>query len=376
MERCEIASDHLRRIDGDERRLVALQAAQELSLALGHLHAAGVVHGDLHEHNVFVSRGVFKLGDLCASPRDRRRTEAVSDIPGWLRTRVPHDTREFVWYDLVSLTLFLVRVLGGKSVGPDDDEVRVKRLVEEVARPNDLLSDVIARMLGADPFTSAGAFRAALAAPEDRPADPPQPGPDMFSTLLLFLSANPDPQAPLNVEREENRINVVRNASKHQAHVRIECLPDVDLHEFARRLRLHRPTIVHFSGHGRNDGSLTMRDHNGATYDMDPRGLARLLAVQKATIRLVVLNACFSGELADLLISDLDCVIGMRDAVNDDAAILFAQAFYSALFDGNSVHDAFETSAAPVTARYHDEGDIPVLRTKAGVNPSELRLVR
>jgi hypothetical protein len=66
----------------------------------------------------------------------------------------------------------------------------------------------------------------------------------------------------------------------------------------------------------------------------------------------------------------------MRDAVNDDAAILFAQAFYSALFDGNSVHDAFETSAAVVTARYHEEGDIPVLRTRAGVNPGELHLVR
>jgi hypothetical protein len=193
--------------------------------------------------------------------------------------------------------------------------------------------------------------------------------------LLLFLSANPDPASPLNVEKEQNRITKVRDGSKHQSKVRIESLPDLDLPAFAKSLRLHAPTILHFSGHGEADGSLVMRDENGTSQEMSPKGVAKLVALQKSTIRLVVLNACFSSELADLLVADIDCVIGMTDEVSDDAAILFAQTFYSALFDGETVESAFATSSAVVGARYQDESDIPSLKTRVDVGADKLRLV-
>jgi hypothetical protein len=193
--------------------------------------------------------------------------------------------------------------------------------------------------------------------------------------LLLFVSANPDPDSPLNVEREQNRIIKVRDGSKHQSKVRIESLPDLDLPAFAKSLRLHAPTIVHFSGHGEADGSLVMRDENGTTHEMSPKGVAKLVALQRSTVRLVVLNACFSSELADLLVVDIDCVIGMTDAVSDDAAILFAQVFYGALFDGETVASAFATSSAVVEARYPDESDIPTLKSRVDVDTDRLRLV-
>lgn len=192
---------------------------------------------------------------------------------------------------------------------------------------------------------------------------------------VLFLSANPDEDNPLAVEKEENRIFKVRNASKHQERIAIESLPDVDLPELAKSLRLHSPTILHFSGHGEPDGALVMRDDNGEIYEMHPDGLAQLVALDKDTIRLVVLNACFSSELADLLVVNIDCVVGMTAAVSDDAAILFAHTFYSALFDGLSVARAFATSAAAVTARYNAERNTPVLRCRAGVDPTAVYLV-
>lgn len=195
------------------------------------------------------------------------------------------------------------------------------------------------------------------------------------TAVVLFLSANPDPDNPLDVEKEQSRIVKVRNGSKYQTKVHIEGLPDLDFPEFAKSLRLHAPSVVHFSGHGEADGSLVMRDENSKTFEMKPQGLARLLALQKGTIRLVVLNACFSSMLADLLIADIECVIGMDDEVSDDAAILFAQTFYGAMFDGATVADSFETSSAAVAARYHDETHVPQLKVKVGVDPTKLRLV-
>jgi hypothetical protein len=198
---------------------------------------------------------------------------------------------------------------------------------------------------------------------------------DDITTIVLFLSANPDPKSPLKVEKEQNRIVKVRNGSKHQSKVRIEGLPDLDLPEFAKSLRLHSPTIVHFSGHGAADGSLVMRDENRKTREMAPTGLAKLVALQKSTIRLVILNACYSDKLAKLLVADIECVIGMTAAVSDAAAILFAQTFYSALFDGKTVGESFKTSAATIEATYDDEKDVPILMAKPGTDPDQLRLV-
>jgi hypothetical protein len=96
---------------------------------------------------------------------------------------------------------------------------------------------------------------------------------------------------------------------------------------------------------------------------------------ERDTVRLVVLNACYSSKLADLLVEQIDCVIGMTDEVSDEAAILFAQTFYSALFDGVSVSRAFQTSSAAVRARYNEESDIPELRCKGGVDPGSVYLV-
>ena len=198
---------------------------------------------------------------------------------------------------------------------------------------------------------------------------------DEITTVVLFLSANPNPKSPLKVEKEQSRIVKVRNGSKHQSKVRIEGLPNLDLPEFAKSLRLHSPTIVHFSGHGAVDGSLIMLDENNETREMAPKWLAKLLALQMSTIRLVVLNACYSSQLAEFLVADIDCVVGMSDAVSDDAAILFAQTFYSALFDGKTVSESFAISAATVEARYHDEKDVPILKAKVGTDPNQVRLV-
>lgn len=195
------------------------------------------------------------------------------------------------------------------------------------------------------------------------------------TTLVLFLSANPNPGNPLDVEKEQSRIVKVRNGAKYQTKIRIEGLPDLDFPEFAKSLRLHAPVVVHFSGHGGVDGSLVMRDENSKAFMMRPQGLAQLLALQKSSIRIVVLNACYSSVLAELLVADIDCVIGMTDTVSDEAAILFAQTFYGALFDGATVAESFATSSAAVAARYQGEAYIPNLKMKVGVDPSKLRLV-
>ena len=193
--------------------------------------------------------------------------------------------------------------------------------------------------------------------------------------VLLFLSANPDASSPLKVEKEQARVTRTRNGSKHQDRIGIEALPDVDLTQVPKTMRLHKPAVLHFAGHGSPSGALLMRDHNGHPSQMNPSGVARLIRQQKDVIRLVVLNACFSDALTSLLVEDIDCVVGMQSAVRDEPAILFSESFYGALFDGTSVAYAFEAALGVVEALYDDEAEHPRLRCKAGVDAATVYLV-
>ena len=146
-------------------------------------------------------------------------------------------------------------------------------------------------------------------------------------------------------------------------------LPDGNLAGLAKSLRLHSPAVLHITGHGRQDGSLVLRDEQGQAYPMSPQGLAGLIAVHKETLQLVVLNACYSRALAQMVARDIACVVGMTSEIDDDAAILFSDLFYDALFDGASVAQSFKTGVAGLSARHTAEAEHPRLETREGIDP-------
>ena len=43
---------------------------------------------------------------------------------------------------------------------------------------------------------------------------------------------------------------------------------------------------------------------------------------------MVVLNACHSHEQAKAIVQEIDFVVGMADSIGDEAARVFAAAFY------------------------------------------------
>ncbi|MEZ4734556.1 MAG: CHAT domain-containing protein [Caldilineaceae bacterium] len=101
----------------------------------------------------------------------------------------------------------------------------------------------------------------------------------------------------------------------------------------------HRPQIVHFSGHGAQ-GGLFFKDANGQSRLVAPQTLRDLLAGFQTTVRCVVLNACYSQTQAEAIAAVIDSVVGMSEALTDDAARAFAAAFYRALIHGAPLADA------------------------------------
>jgi len=93
-------------------------------------------------------------------------------------------------------------------------------------------------------------------------------------------------------------------------------------------------------------------------------------------IRLVVLNACYSEVQAKAIAEVVDCVVGMKKEIGDEAAIIFAEYFYSALGYGRSVKQAFEQGKVALILESIPEGDVPVLIVRKGIDPADVMLVQ
>ena len=191
---------------------------------------------------------------------------------------------------------------------------------------------------------------------------------------ILFLSADADPASPLAADQEYRRVARRLEATRHRDRVELVSWPDVHAGDLPARLRREQPTIVHFSGHGLPDGSLLMRDKSGEAAPIDPRALAGFLGRRSDTIRMVVLNACYSRMLAEHVGQHIDCVIGMDSDVSDSAAITFSETFYEALFDNEPVAAALADSRDAVTAEGNPERSTLHLTTRSGISPDAMRL--
>ncbi|MEZ4618776.1 MAG: CHAT domain-containing protein [Caldilineaceae bacterium] len=120
----------------------------------------------------------------------------------------------------------------------------------------------------------------------------------------------------------------------------------------------HRPNILHFSGHGTAEQTLIFEDANGNAVPIQGAALHTLLRILKDNIRCVVLNGCYTAALAAALAEVIDCVIGISDAVTDDASIEFSTAFYRALGYGRSVAEAFQLGQSQIMLAGMDEDQL------------------
>jgi hypothetical protein len=85
--------------------------------------------------------------------------------------------------------------------------------------------------------------------------------------------------------------------------------------------------------------------------------------------RAIDIPACplsLSKPQADAISKHIDCVIGMRRKIKDEASIEFAQGFYDALGAGKSVPEAFDFGCNGILLKFPETPQhlIPVLKKK------------
>lgn len=201
---------------------------------------------------------------------------------------------------------------------------------------------------------------------------------------ILGLVANPSNLRPLDVEMEKQQVTKAIQPLLERGLVELTWLPGQSWRDLQHWMRPgYGPWhIFHFIGHGefdpyRDEGRIFLTDDRGWAQGISATQLSRLLAFQRGTLRLAVLNSCegarggkfdaLSSTAATLVLGGLPAVLAMQYEITDDAALEFARTFYGALADNLPVDAA--VADARNAMNLHDEDSLewgtPVLFMRA-----------
>lgn len=180
---------------------------------------------------------------------------------------------------------------------------------------------------------------------------------------ILILSANPQGTAKLRLDEEVREIEEGLRRSKLREHFVTYSRWATRLKDLRRAMLDYEPHIVHFCGHGQEDG-LTVEDENGKAVVVSPDALSGLFELFLEQIECVLLNACYSAMQARAINKFVPYVIGMNTGIQDKSAIEFAIGFYDALGAGKSIDDAYKFGCNAIQLSSIPEHLTPVLQKK------------
>lgn len=178
---------------------------------------------------------------------------------------------------------------------------------------------------------------------------------------ILFIKINPIGTINLRLDEEEKALRQVLDLSIHRDLFTLESRGAVTTDDLHQYLELIKPTILHISGHGNEDGVLFFHDSEGHKKEVSIIKFCDFLKNFDDHIETIFLNACFSLSGIDDINDPSFHLIGMKDEVPNDTALSFARAFYTSHCNGKSVKDSFETAKGVVGMDGFDDELIPKL---------------
>jgi tetratricopeptide (TPR) repeat protein len=183
---------------------------------------------------------------------------------------------------------------------------------------------------------------------------------------ILFLSANPINEAYLkNIKEYKNSVDNIILSTKYRDEFRLEQGHEISLSELLKYLERFKPTIVHFTGHGSEDGSLVFQNSISDQKEKAPVGtieeIFRIINVDK-NIKCVVLSACYAEAQGQAISNYVPCVVGMSGEISLDAAAAFNVGFYSGLGNGYELQRAFDAGRSQIQAENLKQENVPQIK--------------
>lgn len=195
----------------------------------------------------------------------------------------------------------------------------------------------------------------------------------MSKHTILFLAANPTSTDRQAVDREARAIYKELESAGDRDRFEFKTFWASQPLDLLRELRKLKPTVVHFSGDGGADG-LHFEGPDREVRPVSGEALAETFGSVGDSVKVVVLNACYSDGLAEQLRTHIDFVVGMSGAIDGAAARNFSIGFYGGIGDRYSVSRAFKQGCAAIALERLSALARPQIKVKQGVDADGLVL--
>jgi WD40 repeat protein len=184
---------------------------------------------------------------------------------------------------------------------------------------------------------------------------------------ILFLASDPSDASRLRLQQEYRDIEERLQLAKQRERFLLNPRLSVRVRDITQAIFDFAPQIIHFSGHGTSTGALCFEDEIGKTQPVDSEALAELFELVADQVTCVVLNACYSETQAKAIADYIPYVIGMTQAIGDQAAIAFAVGFYKALAANRSIEEAYKFGRVEIRLQNIPEHLTPIFYNKKKV---------
>ncbi len=205
---------------------------------------------------------------------------------------------------------------------------------------------------------------------------------------ILILAANPINTDRLRLDEEVREIQAALERPRSREQFELITRWAVRIDDLRRTLLDYEPQIVHFSGHGKGTDSINLQNNSeqlqhreayrvnslptgiglennaGQMQLVSTESLKNLFELFKDKIECVLLNACYSETQAEAIYQHIDCVIGMKSSIQDNAALNFSKGFYDATCAGRNYEDAFQFGCNNIDLNGIPQSLIPVIKIR------------
>ena len=172
---------------------------------------------------------------------------------------------------------------------------------------------------------------------------------------ILFLAANPSDQSQIKTNPEHRKIK--EQMERGLQRDRFEFLPSqfaLTLNELIRAFSREKPNIIHFSGHGDQEGIIISTEDNKSQI-LSSRALGLIFKPLADVVEIVILNSCYSSDQACEISKHGAYVVGNKQPVKDQAAISFAVGFYIGLGEGKDFFHALNDGMIKLAAEHNQD---------------------
>lgn len=193
-----------------------------------------------------------------------------------------------------------------------------------------------------------------------------------MKVLIIIPNANINSELKCGKEIREIENSLYSSPCRNQYSISIIC--SARPKDIRRTILREKPEYIHICGHSVKDEGVIIQDYTDNVQFLDASTLKEFFSLFSDSIHCILLNSCYSSNIAKSISEEIDYAIGMKNKILDEDAIEFAVAFYDGIFSGKNVENSFKLASNSLKWNSNTQFPEPDLYKKEYRNITKLEL--